>query len=332
MSYKETYGKLRHVLCTLHTDRSLLFDTCQGHRLFSCAPILVTEYSLDSLYLLFCLVVFQVGGKRCFDLKTKECILSQLGSGPDSTTSGTGHYSVNEYKEILRYAKERHIQVIPEFDMPGHGNAAIKAMLARYDKLSTHGDKQGAGKYLLSEANDTSRYLSVQHYSDDAINPCIESTYAFIQHLVESVVNMHSAIQPLTVFHFGGDEVAHGAWINSTARGNLVQRLGLGNSGGKIADELKGYFVQRVANITSNYSLELASWEDGLMDVNNVPYGRNSMSNTQVYGYAWNNIWEWGDGKRAYELANAGYKVHILSLFFLCCSALKNDYATLACT
>ena len=259
----------------------------------------------------FACCYFQVGGKRCFDLNDKQCILSQLGSGPDSTTSGTGHYSVNEYKEILRYANERHIQVIPEFDMPGHGNAAIKAMLARYDKLSAQGDKSGGEKYLLSEANDTSRYLSIQHFSDDAINPCIESTYNFVEHLVEAVVNIHNDTQPLTIFHFGGDEVAHGAWINSIACSKLVQRLGLGSSGGKIADELKDYFVQRVANITSNYSLELAGWEDGLMDVNNVPYNRKLLRNTKVYGYAWNNIWEWGGGKRAYELANAGYQVQV---------------------
>ena len=190
----------------------------------------------------FACCYFQVGGKRCFDLNDKQCILSQLGSGPDSTTSGTGHYSVNEYKEILRYAKERHIQVIPEFDMPGHGNAAIKAMLARYNKLSAQGDKSGGEKYLLSEANDTSRYLSIQHFSDDAINPCIESTYNFVEHLVEAVVNIHNDTQPLTIFHFGGDEVAHGAWINSFACGKLVQRLGLGSSGGKIADEVEGLF------------------------------------------------------------------------------------------
>ena len=55
--------------------------------------------------------------------------------------------------------------------MPGHGNAAIKAMQARYKKLLSQGDKLEAEKYLLVEANDTSRYLSVQYFTDDAINP-----------------------------------------------------------------------------------------------------------------------------------------------------------------
>ena len=239
----------------------------------------------------------------------KTCLLSQLGSGPDSSTSGSGYYTVKEYQEILEYASKRHIQVIPEFDMPGHGNSPIKAMLARHDELSAKGNEAEAKRFLLSEANDTSRYLSVQYFSDDAINPCIESTYNFIQHLVEAVVKIHNDSQPLTTYHFGGDEVAHGAWTNSPACKILAQELGLNYSSDSIVDDLKDYFVERVANITASYSLELAGWEDGLMDDNNVPYDRTFLKNHQVFGYAWNNIWEWGSGKRAYELANAGYQV-----------------------
>jgi len=256
-----------------------------------------------------------VGSKRCFDLQHKKCILSQLGSGPETSTSGSGHYSVQDYKAILEYAKACHIQVIPEFDMPGHGNAAIKAMLARYDKLSAQGDNAGAKKYLLSEASDTSQSLPVQYYTDNAINPCIESTYTFVEHLVEAIVGIHKDIQPLTIYHFGGDEVAHGAWTKSTACKDLAQELELNTSNGKVVDELKDYFVRRVSNITANHSLELAGWEDGLMSFQDVPYDRGLLRNTRVYGYAWNNIWEWGSGKRAYELANAGFKVSVYEDF-----------------
>ena len=188
-------------------------------------------------------------------------------------------------------------------------------MAARYEKFLTLGNKHEAEKYLLTEANDTSRYLSIQYFSDNAVNPCIESTYNFIDHVVKALVTMHNDTQPLTIFHFGGDEVAHGAWINSTACGNLIHRLGLDHSDENVADMLKDHFVQRVANITSNYSLQLAGWEDGLMDVNSVPYDRSLLRNSRVYGYAWNNIWEWGGGKRAYELANAGYQVRPILKF-----------------
>ena len=253
-----------------------------------------------------------MGGKRCFDLEEEKCILSQLGSGPGTTTTGTGYYTVREYKDILRYASKRHVQVIPEFDMPGHGHAAIKAMLRRHDKLASEGNIEEAKRFLLSEGNDTSRFLSVQYFSD-VINPCIESTYSFIQHLVESLVNMHNDTQPLTTYHFGGDEVAHGAWTNSTSCKQLARELGSNFYSIDMEDQLKEYFAQRVANITANYSLELASWEDGLMDGNNDAFDRRSLRNSRVYGYTWNNVWEWGAGKRAYELANAGYQVSSFS-------------------
>lgn len=105
----------------------------------------------------------QVGAKRCHDLQEKDCILSLLGSGPDANTSGTGHYSTEDYREILRHAKERHIQVIPEFDFPGHSHAAIKSMIARHDRLLKEGKEKEARKFLLSDFDDKSRYFSVQH-------------------------------------------------------------------------------------------------------------------------------------------------------------------------
>ncbi|CAC5362530.1 HEXA_B [Mytilus coruscus] len=76
----------------------------------------------------------EVGSKRCHSEKDYVCLIPQLGSGPDNTTSGSGFYSIQEYKDILRYAKKRHIEVIPEIDMPGHARAAIIAMEARYRK------------------------------------------------------------------------------------------------------------------------------------------------------------------------------------------------------
>ena len=101
---------------------------------------------------------------------------------------------MEDYREILRYAEERHVEVIPEFDMPGHGHAAIKAMQARQKKHAAMGDPFEANRYLLSDPHDTSKYLSVQFFMDNAINPCLESTYEFIEHVVASVRHMHHDI------------------------------------------------------------------------------------------------------------------------------------------
>ena len=65
----------------------------------------------------------------------------------------------------------------------------------------------------------------------------------------------------------------------------------------------------QVSNITFQYGLDLAAWEDGLMESGDSPYTRGRLLNGQVYAYAWDNVWEWGVSNRAYKLANAGFKV-----------------------
>ena len=97
--------------------------------------------------------------------------------------------------------------------MPGHAHAAIRAMEVRYN---TTPGAAAAERYRLIDPDDTSFYYSVQYWMDNAINPCIESTYEFIAKIVDTVVELHKGIQPLKTYHFGGDEVAKGAWENST--------------------------------------------------------------------------------------------------------------------
>lgn len=106
--------------------------------------------------------------------------------------------------EILRYANDRNIQVIPEIDMPGHCRAGIKALEARYRKYMKIGNEVEANKYLLTDFADKTQYLTVQWFSDNAINICLNSTAVFIRHLITSLIDMHQDIQPLNIYHFGG--------------------------------------------------------------------------------------------------------------------------------
>ena len=195
--------------------------------------------------------------------------------------------------------------------MPGHGHAAIIAMLARYRKFLAHGNTDRAQQYLLSDPADKSEYLSVQFFTDNAINPCIDSTYSFIEHLVSTIKHIHSPAQPLKIFHFGGDEVAKGAWTKSPKCEALAKKLGLDFTSPTIVKDLKEHFVRRVADITSKYRLDAGAWEDGVLGVNDTPYDRSFLKNKNVYAYAWDNVWEWMQGNRAYKLANAGYKVRV---------------------
>lgn len=157
--------------------------------------------------------MFQIGGSRCHDLEEEQCILPMLGSGPYSNTSGSGFYTIGDYREILTYAKARHIEVIPEFDMPGHSRAAIKSIHALPQQLMRKQKNQDL--YSIMDDNDVSEFRSGQHFSQNVLNPCMPSTYVFVKKILHEVKLLHADIQPLKFYHFGGDEVADGAWYNS---------------------------------------------------------------------------------------------------------------------
>ncbi|WP_323814826.1 family 20 glycosylhydrolase [Cellvibrio sp. NN19] len=251
----------------------------------------------------------EVGAFRCFDLTETQCLMSQLGSGPNKNSVGNGYLTATDLTDIVKYAAQRHIEVIPEIDMPGHSRAAIKSMEARYKKLLAQGKKSEAEQYLLSDPQDKSQYLTVQSYSDNSVNVCLPSTYAFIEKVTYELQQMYrKAGQKLNVFHMGGDEVGVGSWTASPACDQLFAANENDIAG--VAD-LKPYFVQRVSEITSKRGLDLMGWEDGLMYDPNNTFNRELLLNKRVIANAWDNIWEAGVADRAHRLANNNYDVVI---------------------
>ena len=92
-----------------------------------------------------------IGAVRGHSDKPGERLQPAYGSGPDPKDAhGSGYYTRADYIEILRYAAARHIDVIPEIEMPGHARAAVQAMEARYHRLKAAGSKDAA-KYLLND-------------------------------------------------------------------------------------------------------------------------------------------------------------------------------------
>ena len=165
--------------------------------------------------------LFQMGSNRCHNHETNICLLPQRGSGPYNTTSGTGYYTVQDYKDILRYAANRHIAVIPEFDMPGHSRAAVASMRYRDSKLqqlrNQGHDTSSMKSYVLNDVMINRNVSSTQHWKGNAMNPCLNSTYEFVDKVLEELINIHSSIMELKTFHMGGDEVTEGAWDGSPA-------------------------------------------------------------------------------------------------------------------
>ena len=240
-----------------------------------------------------------IGSRRCHDLTEQACLIPQLGSGPDPSTPVNGYFSRADYIAIVKAAQARHIQVIPSFDMPGHSRAAIKAMEARAARLRAEGKPEAeAGRYLLSEAANASVYSSIQHYTDNTINVCLDSSYAFLGKVVDEMAKLHAAAgQPLTRYHIGADETP-GAWSASPACAAYEARTGI-----KPAD-LGGHFVEKVSAMLATKGVIVAGWSDGMT------HARADQMPAKVHSNAWGALGGEGPAS-AHVQANQGWEVVI---------------------
>ena len=211
---------------------------------------------------------------------------------------GSGHYSAGDYEEILRYAAERHIEVIPEFDFPAHARAAVQAMERRYERLAGS-DPVEAGRYRLLDPDDTSVHRSVQYYTDNLANPCIESTYQFLTKVVTEVRAMYDAAgAPLSMVNLGGDEPpGPDRWQESPACDTNPA------TAGKTDRELMDLFFTRWNEIGLSVAPRTAGWEDVILA------GTGTLRLDRFVPLPWQNVWGWGREQEAYKFANAGIPV-----------------------
>ena len=245
----------------------------------------------------------EVGAYRCHDLTEQTCLLPQLGSGPNRDSEVNGYYSIEDYQEILAYAQARHIQVIPSMDMPGHARAAIKAMQARFNHFMAKGLVKEANEYLLHDIEDTTEYLSIQYYNDNTINVCLDSSYRFIEKVIDELALMHQqAGQALTKYHLGADETA-GAWLDSPAcKARLTGKVqGLDKS-----EHIAAHFIETVAQMLAQKGIQVAGWSDGM--------GHTAAQRMPalVQTNAWTPLM-WQGQEAANEQANRGWQVVISS-------------------
>ena len=248
----------------------------------------------------------EIGARRGHTIDEKEALRPAYGSGPLEGVRGTGYYTQEQYIQIIRYAHDRHIEVIPELNMPGHARAAIKAMNIRYEKLMALGDDQGALEYYLLDHADESEYLSAQFYNDNVVCVCNEAVYHFYETIVDEVVELYQwAGVPLKMLHIGGDEVPTGVWEKSP---DCLDFLAI-NDQYYDAKSLQSYFVERINKILSDRGLVTAGWEEVSMNIN----GDGSWSpNLDLIGenvtpFVWNNLSNNID--LGYRLANAGFPI-----------------------
>ena len=167
--------------------------------------------------------------------------LTEIGGSSEVGGGKGGFYTQEEYKELVAYAAERYITIVPEIDMPGHTNSA----LASYAELNPGVNlpvgqgldslnKSPLDYQLPSTAPQASQMYTGIEVGWSTFAPQLEVTYAF----VDSVVREISELSPGPYFHIGGDE------SHVTEKDDYV------------------YFVERVQDIVSKYGKTSIGWDE----------------------------------------------------------------------
>lgn len=212
-----------------------------------------------------------------WDLKESKALKPTANGHIGNTT----FYTEEEYKEILQYAAERQIAVVPEFDAPGHSRAAIKAMQA-YEK------RTGDDTYRLQDPADTSHYWTAQDFTDNVLDPDLPGVYKFYGVVFDEVIRMHrEAGVPLPGIHIGGDEVPDGAWA------------------GRDRKKVKDTFTRGMVQLAQERNLKLAGWQE--MVENIEPETLEALKKQLLFVNAWSTLNERADLPA--RLANAGIPV-----------------------
>lgn len=254
-----------------------------------------------------------IGSKRGHTLDSKTHLPATYGSGGDIKNPQSAFYTRQDYIDILKYAKDRFISVIPEIETPGHARAAIKAMNARYARLMQEGKTQEAQEHLLADPNDKSVYNSAQNFGDNVMCVALPSVYKFIETTVDALIDMHKeAGMPLTTIHMGGDEVPAGVWEKSPLCQDLLKQLPRNEY--KQTSDLWIYYWRKVSEIIKKRGLYVSGWEEigmreSKIEGNKVMMINPVFANDNFHTYVWNTVMGWGSEDLPYRLANGGYKV-----------------------
>lgn len=167
---------------------------------------------------------------------------------PDEPRDYGGFYTQDDIKEIVQYAKDRYINILPEIDVPGHSLAAI----ASYPDLACT-----PGTYAVNSGEKLMEWPGGgQHFyglSDNSLCPANEKTYAFLDKVFTEVAQLF----PFEYIHMGGDETARNFWEKSDQVKTLMQKENL-----KDLDEVQSYFVKRVEKIIESKGKKLIGWDE----------------------------------------------------------------------
>lgn len=174
------------------------------------------------------------------------------GTGNDGLRYG-GFYTQEEIREVVAYAAQRHITVVPEIEMPGHASAAIAA----YPELSCFPEEPTKNYYPkdCAWAGDSTGKQVQQTWGvfDDVFCAGKENTFQFLQDVLDEVLPLF----PSRMIHVGGDECPKANWKKCPLCQQRMKENGL-----KDEHELQSYFIQRMEKYLNGKGRKLIGWDE----------------------------------------------------------------------
>lgn len=156
-------------------------------------------------------------------------------------TEHSGYYTQEEIKEIVKYAADRFITVVPELELPGHEMAAIAA----YPNLSCKGE-QGTPRVIWG-------------VEDIVMCPGKEDMFTFLQDVIDEMVPLF----PSEYFHIGGDECPKISWKNCPLCQKRIKEEGLKADSKHSAEErLQSYVIQRMEKYLATKGKKIIGWDE----------------------------------------------------------------------
>ena len=165
----------------------------------------------------------------------KETVIGSLASGFYDGTPYGGYYAQDEVRDLIQYAAERYVTIIPEIELPGHALAAI----ACYPELSCG----------LEDHYETATRWGIfrQVYCPK------EETFAFLKDVFDEVIDLF----PSELIHIGGDECPKASWKKCPHCQALIRKLGL-----KDEFELQSWFIQRMEKYINSKGRQIIGWDE----------------------------------------------------------------------
>lgn len=206
-----------------------------------------------------------------------------------------GYYTQEDVKEVVQYAKERFVNILPEIEMPGHSLAAI----ASYPELSC---TAGADTYKV-RSGEMIMDWSGPHFKaliDNTLCPANEKVYPFIDKVMTEVAQLF----PFEYIHTGGDECAKNFWENNDAVKTLMQTENL-----KTLAEVQAYFEKRVEKIVNSKGKKMIGWDEIL---------EGGISPTAA-------VMSWRGTKGGIEASNKGNEVVMSPTTFVYLDYMQSD-------